>query len=440
MRTHQWLSVTYLVAFLAFLLGVSLMALEVWPHGVVVSLREYVAGHAEEGTDAREKLLNDFNVRPSRHLATLGKMELRPQAMRSVEISGLRARRQLPLLHVTEEAPAGYRVIFGPFDFEENLHGAILVDESGECLHTWQIDFDEIQKGHETSELQTYPHGFLVLPDGSILFGFDNNLSVTRMSWNSEVMWSRKGRHHHALSLSADGTHLWAFDGLDMVKLSLADGTEVHRVHFEQLWQANKEGADVIGMASIDSSKGSHFNFPLGEDGFHPNDVEPLSPKLAEAFPQFEAGDLAVSYRDLNLVFVLDPETGQIKWWRAGAVRRQHDPDWQPDGTLSIFDNNMHRGWAKIVKIDPETFETQTILDGERYRFHSWHRGKHQITEDGYLVITSSVQGRVLEVDPEGKVVFDFFNRFDGQEVLMVSEAVWVAPGYFDESVPLPWR
>lgn len=53
--------------------------------------------------------------------------------------------------------------------------------------------------------------------------------------------------------------------------------------------------------------------------------------------------------------------------------------------------------------------------------------------QGGYMV-TSSEQGRVFETDSNGRVVFEFFNRFSDQgRNLVVSEGRFFAPDYFDE-------
>jgi hypothetical protein len=136
--------------------------------------------------------------------------------------------------------------------------------------------------------------------------------------------------------------------------------------------------------------------------------------------------------RAINLIFVLDPDTAKVKWWRVGLARRQHDPDWLADGTISIFDNNMHRGFSRILRVDPASLEVRTTLEGQDFWFYSWHRGKHQVHSGNHQLVTSAAQGRVFEVDETGNLVFDFLNLYSPERgALVVSEARFLPEGYF---------
>ena len=59
-------------------------------------------------------------------------------------------------------------------------------------------------------------------------------------------------------------------------------------------------------------------------------------------------------------------------------------------------------------------------------------RGKHQTLSDGSLLITLSQQGRVLHVTRDGRVMMEFLNRFDARQNLLLSEAQFFPPDYFD--------
>lgn len=54
---------------------------------------------------------------------------------------------------------------------------------------------------------------------------------------------------------------------------------------------------------------------------------------------------------------------------------------------------------------------------------------------DGDLIVTSSKQGRVFEVDETGRVVFDFVNTYNDQDGLraLVSEAIALPVDFFKE-------
>src|SRR5690606_39813819 len=91
----------------------------------------------------------------------------------------------------------------------------------------------------------------------------------------------------------------------------------------------------------------------LLHDPFHPNDAEPLRADMADAFPMFEAGDVLLSMRELNLITVVDIETGKMKWWRYGPWFKQHDPDFQPDGRITVLDNATGTGASRVLAIRP---------------------------------------------------------------------------------------
>jgi len=147
-----------------------------------------------------------------------------------------------------------------------------------------------------------------------------------------------------------------------------------------------------------------------------------------------------VSARSLNLVFVLDPETLKVRWWHSGSWRRQHDPDWQPTGEITVYDNHMNRAYSRIVSIVPGSPEVRVVFDGHANDFYSRIRGKHQMTGAGTLLITSPQQGRVFEVEQDGHVVFEMLNTRPGSGEFNypLSEAIWLSSDTspFKEGVP----
>jgi hypothetical protein len=54
----------------------------------------------------------------------------------------------------------------------------------------------------------------------------------------------------------------------------------------------------------------------------HLNKIEELTRDIADHFPMFGAGDLALSIREINMIVVMSPETDKVKWWRIGPSLR----------------------------------------------------------------------------------------------------------------------
>ena len=166
-------------------------------------------------------------------------------------------------------------------------------------------------------------------------------------------------------------------------------------------------------------------------DLFHPNDIEELTTAMAPAFPQFEAGDLLVSLRDFDMVGVIGRHDHQIKWVAYGPWQHQHDPDFQPDGTITVFSNNTDRFRSTLIRIDPRTGIAKDMFFGKGLSFDSYIMGKHQHLPNGNWLITSSIQGRVMEVTPEGTIVKEFNNVINERYSALVPYAEFRPADYF---------
>ncbi len=435
MKKLQKFALIYLLALGFAAWGYSIGEFHVWPYSLLQEIHDFVEGDPEEKkTTLTEKILNDSNLHPSRSLVKYDPGKRRPY--RELTIPGKSARRDQAKIYTSERAPAGYRLIYGSFDFEEGRHGALLLDKNWQVVHTWILHERDMSFKMKNPEERKFPHGFKILPDGSVLFAFDFGISIQRFDWCGNRLWATRSGIDHSIEPDGEGT-VWSVGYPDFIsRFNLASGKRLRNFKIHKFMGANPS-IDILGLRQNDYN--NRWTWAKGKGGpWHPNDVEPLLPEMADAFPQFEAGDLLISLRSINLIYVADPKTLKIKWWRMGSWRRQHDPDWQPDGTITVYDNNMHRGVSRIVQIDPKDYSTRILFDGRRENFYTWMRGKHQVLENGNILITSPQQGRVFEVTPGGEVVFEFLNVYNQEthEMLLVSEAVYLPEDFFSFDKP----
>ncbi len=336
----------------------------------------------------------------------------------------------------------GWRALSGIFAIDGDMKNAILLMSPDlRVVKAWTLDEDP--DGADGLRPQAphlkIVHGFEVLPDGSVVFVFDGGVPIQRFDACGRRLWSTGGSHFsHAVTLDDSGAAVWTLTSHHSVDLvSVADGRVLRRIEMEEIVAANP----MIGLLEIRRSYGDHVNSnrpnttgPWLADRFHLNDVEALPPALADRFAGFEAGDLLISARSLNLIFVMDPETLRIKWWRVGATHRQHDPDWLPDGTIMVFNNRMSRDFSEIVALDPATYARRTLVDGRAMGFFSRIRGKAQRLDDGTVVVSSAQQGRAFEMAPSGDIVLEIFNIKPGSDTASyaLTELRWLPPDHFD--------
>jgi hypothetical protein len=150
------------------------------------------------------------------------------------------------------------------------------------------------------------------------------------------------------------------------------------------------------------------------------NDVEVLDAAMARAFPMFSAGDLLVSLRHLHMVLVFDPQSGHVKWHETDDWIEQHDPDFNPDGTITVYDNNKGfggrlgsmLGGSRLVNFDPTTGHSIVQYpQKEGERFYSQRGGKWQLLDNGNMLIAEPYGGKVFEITSDGDVIWEWINK-----------------------------
>jgi hypothetical protein len=433
------LALCVLIGMGSFSAGIYIYAAKKWPYPMIQELEQFMVGDPGESTTLLEKIQNDLNILPSRHIATSQKTFHIPESYPPLTQLPLKHHRQEPLLYISDTAPKGYRLIYGTFDFKKSLHGAVLFGPDGTVKNIWHISQNDVEWAHP-SDANVFPHGFVIAPDGSIVTAFDGGTSLTKYDYSGNIVWRIKGGFHHSIDFDgANDIWTWGKVGADkpygnnLIKIDYSTGKVLKEFLIDDVMNANPD-IDIFGIVQEDTIEGSKWlSYKVGGQ-WHVNDIDPLPQDLAQYYPAFTPGDLLLSLRSPDLVCVIDPDTYRVKWWRQGLTRRQHDPDWNTNGTITIFNNNMHKDYSNITEVDPVTYQYRNVVQGKDYEFYTVMRGKHQALPNGGSLITSPEQGRVFEVDSNGEITFEFINRFSkNKKNLAVSEAVFLPLDFFKD-------
>jgi hypothetical protein len=330
---------------------------------------------------------------------------------------------------------------------------ARLIRRDGTVVHGWRLRPLELIanpagcRNVPRTNWNGLPHGTIAKPDGSIVVSFES-CGMVKLDRCGMVAWATLEVTHHSPNWRDDGGIVvaggeyvdketkdipWPFSGPyweDLIYRFSADGKLESRRPMTEMFLDN-DMAPVLNSGSEFSTR-TH-----GE--FHLNEVEELSAELAPEFPMFEAGDLLLSFRNLNMIAVTDAQGERVKWFKVGPWVRQHDPDFETGGVITVFDNHTdatldgsRRGGTRIVEVNPATNATRVIYGGrEDEHMYSSERGNHQRTYSGTIMINEAISGRVIEVDAAGRVIWEYISRYDADRTLWMHDAWVVPPGFF---------
>lgn len=306
---------------------------------------------------------------------------------------------------------------------DEVKHKLVFISDK-EIIH--EINLQEIQTVSKNNDIYKWPHGLIIDDEHFIYYNFDGGNSITKKDICGKTIWTAEGNFHHLMSLNDE--FIWAlrkkrFGDYDIaeefVKINKFSGNVVYSFNVRDIIVANQP-YDYFSIKQRDLSSLWEY------EPFHFNDIDVLTEEFSDYFESFKQGDLMISSRSLNSIYIIDQNTLKIKKILFGLTRRQHDPDWNK-GYISIYDNQTE--WkdgkryekSRIVKVLGALEQNLETLKFD-VDFISDARGNHEILEIDnlkYTLITSPYEGKLLLFKNE-KNIFTLFNK-QKSDVLPIS-------------------
>ena len=326
---------------------------------------------------------------------------------------------------------------------------AYIVDMNGRVLHEWRRPYSTVW--NETAKVKkpqpdhyVYFRKVKLFDNGDLLAIYEGvgdtpyGYGMVKLDRNSNVLWRFLDYTHHDFDVGPDGriyvlTHDFSktptpeFGNLqnprieDSLVVLSPDGRELQRIPL---------------LEPVAKSRYRHLlhtvsSYSVG-DPLHTNDVDFISKAAARRFPFGKPGQVLISFRELNAIGVLDLKLQRMVWMARGPWIGQHDPDILSNGNIVLFDNYGQfegpGGASRVMEFDPRSMRVVWQYAGNRLnRFDSNIRSEQQRLANGNTLIVESNGGRILEVTPAGRTVWEFINPVrggaNGEKIAVVSSA-----------------
>ena len=316
---------------------------------------------------------------------------------------------------------------------------AFLTDMDGRVVYQWVLPYSKVWD--KTAAVQRplqdpfiHMENAHVFPNGDLLAVYTAvgdtpwGYGLVKMDRDSKVIWKYLARAHHDFDIDANGniyvlTHTIADTDLPgfpdlrkprvddfLVKLS-PDGKELQKV-----WLAGAFARSPYGRRMRLVPWDVHAR---SGDYLHTNSVHILKRPI-RGVPQSRPGQILVSFREVSSIGLIDMKTGSLVWARSGPWVRQHDPEVLANGNILLFDNEGglgDHGSSRVIEFD---VARQGVVwrygGGPDEPLESVTRSSQSRLANGNTLIVESEAGRILEVTPDGAVVWEVVNPVRGGE------------------------
>jgi hypothetical protein len=289
--------------------------------------------------------------------------------------------------YLPEKTSSGYNVVL----FRRRV--PMIIDMNGRVVHIWP-------KVRGAGRVRLGRDGHL------LVMGIDN--LIKEYDWNGNLRWFHQlpDKHdlpHHDLVRLANGN----------VLLLAHDG----HTHAGYLREVDADSEVVWEWRAVDHIDSFPTWDPESNDPIHMNSIRELPQNRwhAAGDERFRPGNILVSARNLDTIFIIDKASGEVVWKFSDGLDRQHeavmdDQGWLGDDLILFFNNgltNRFRYRRSLVQaIEPLSGEVVWEYGSEF--FFSAVGGTAQILPGGNIMITSAQGGRVFEITSGGDIVWEW--------------------------------
>jgi outer membrane protein assembly factor BamB len=269
----------------------------------------------------------------------------------------------------------------------------LIIDMNGRVVHAWP-------KVRATGRVRLNPDGTLAV------IGADN--LVKEYSWDGELLWHfqiddvHDLPHHDLIRLENKRYLVLVHDGHGHADYLL----EIERSgdvawewwiedHADRFPTWDTKSTDPSHVNSVREIPANHW-FEAGDDRFRP-------------------GNILVSARTLNTIFIVDRSSGEIVWTYSKDFDGQHEAvmlerPLRGAGLIMVFNNGLSNlnGYRRsfVEAINPVRNEPEWRYGSEN--FYSSVEGSAQPLSGNNVLVTSSQGGRVFEITSRGKIVWEW--------------------------------
>lgn len=144
-----------------------------------------------------------------------------------------------------------------------------------------------------------------------------------------------------------------------------------------------------------------------------------FNPWFSRGDERFRPGNLLISARNLNAVFLIDKQSKEAVWTFDAELDRQHEAlmigaGIPGHGNILVFDNgskNVYRyRQSAVIEINPT--DNSVVWEYLSNAFISQTGGVEQALPNGNVLIGSSLGGRAFEVTRSGRIVWEWTPPF----------------------------
>jgi hypothetical protein len=340
-----------------------------------------------------------------------------------------------------EKCCNGYTIFFSGLE-------AALLDMNGLEVNVWKLDTETTEHGTDRAHL---------LDNGNVLVSrgdmhSDDGL-IQEYSWEGDLVWqyipegqiphSRLTGPHHDVWRKENGNTLLICrdpvppEFLAEVREPTWQGQTICGDTILEVdpsgsvvWEWHSHGHLDINHYRLLASPGWHAGAHNSTvvDWTHVNTVReiPQNQWYERGDERFRPGNVIISPRQLDTVYIIDRDSGDIVWQYSGdyfgGLSGQHEPHMIPpglpgEGNIMIFDNGAspwkdlgHAGMSYVLEVNPATKELVWVYNAG-LSFHSAYTSSAQRLPNGNTLVCEAAAKRVFEITHESEIVWEHVRK-----------------------------